>query len=54
MKLSEKSIVCEENGCKEAMNNCLNSLCNLRNNATRNTKLDLTGFSTIAEFYKDF
>lgn len=46
MKLSDKSIVREEgNGCKDAMNNCLSSLCSLRNKATRKTKPYFSGFS---------
>lgn len=39
MKLSDKSTAHQEgNGCEEAMNNCLSSLCSLRNKAAKENK----------------
>lgn len=56
MKLSGKSTVHEEgNGCEEAMNNCLSSLCSLRNKAAKETKLYLSkSLLASVEFSEDF
>ena len=56
MKLSGKSTVHEEgNGCEEAMNNCLSSLCSLRNKAAKKTKLYLSkSLLASVEFSEDF
>lgn len=47
MKLTDRSLGYKSgNDCKDAMNNWWNGLCSLRNKNTKNTKPELSGFSS--------